>query len=57
MEISPGVIRKIPLRNVQVTDSFVGIDAKGKSIKSEFLALANDLEPNYLGLDVDIINV
>lgn len=57
MEIQPGVIRKIPLRNIVVHDSFVGIGRKGVHIRSEFQALVEALEPAQLGLGFDIIEV
>lgn len=57
MEVQPGVIRKIPLRNIVVHDSFVGIGRKGVHIRAEFQRLVDDLEPAQLGLGFDIIEV
>jgi len=52
-----GVIKKVPLRNVTVTDSFIGIGKKGQVLHTEFQRLAEDLEPGYRGLGIDVINI
>lgn len=51
-----GVIRKTPLRNITVHESFVGIDKRGSNIHPEFQRLAEDLEPNQGKLTISILN-
>jgi len=52
-----GTIKKIPLRNVTVSDSFVGIGKKGQTVHSEFQRLAEDLEPGFIGIGIDVISI
>lgn len=56
-ETSPGVYKKVPLRNVQVSSSFVGIGKKGVYIRGEFIKLAEDLERGEANLGVDILEL
>lgn len=57
IETRPGVIKKVPLRNLQVHDTFVGIGKKGAHIRPEFQKLAEDLERGEIGLGVDIMEL
>lgn len=57
IETHPGVVKKVPLRNLQVHDTFTGIGKKGVYIRSEFLKLAEDLERGETGLGVDIMEL
>lgn len=57
IETHPGVIKKVPLRNIQVSDHFVGIGKKGAYIRAEFLKLAEDLERGETSLGVDILDL
>lgn len=53
-----GVIKKVPLRSVTVSDTFIGINPKtGKPNMSDFMELASDLERGQLGLTIDVISV
>lgn len=52
-----GIIYKVPLRNVTVSEAFVGVGKKGQPIHTEFMELAKDLEPGHLGLAIDVINI
>lgn len=56
-EINPGIYKKVPLRNVQVSSSFVGIGKKGVYIRSEFIKLAEDLERGEPHIGVDILEL
>lgn len=57
VETHPGVVKKIPLRNLQVHDTFVGIGKKGVYIRSEFIKLAEELERGEVNLGADIMEL
>lgn len=56
-EHNPGRIIRVPLRNIQVHDSFIGISKFGKPIMSEMLALAHDLELGERDLHVEVLQL
>lgn len=57
VEVSPGVIKKVPLRNITVHDTFIGIGRRGVKNNPEFLRLAEDLEAGETNLGVDLLEV
>lgn len=50
-------VTRSPLRNVQVHDTFNGIDRFGKPIHSEFMTLAHELEKGEKNLSIDILSL
>lgn len=57
MEVGKGVIKKVPLRNITVHDSFIGIGRRGAEKNNpEFARLVGDLEPQ-LGVGFDLVEV